>query len=164
SRHETPPAMEPVRSDRHVRAPLQHVHGFVNRLLHHGERLRQHGHGCEFARHVHDVVIAVHHALGLVAIEPPDAALAVPARLAHVGASRVAAHALTAAAPHGEYGKVARLHARDRLSGFQHPAEHLVPDHEILLAVGRARTAAGDFLAVGAADADAYRLHLDVMG
>jgi hypothetical protein len=98
------------------------------------------------------------HQLGLVAVQAPDAALAILAAETHVGTQHGAGQALSAGPPYREYRVVARLNARYRRAGFHDPAEHFVADNEILPALRRKRTASGGFFAVSAADADAQRL------
>jgi hypothetical protein len=110
------------------------------------------------------VLLGVGDTFRLITVEPPDAALAVLAGAAHVGAVHAAGRALPASATHGEDRVVAGLHARDGCADGGHSAEHFVSHHEVGLALRRERTAAGRLLAIGAADAHAHHVHPDVVG
>src|SRR5262249_13025417 len=113
--------------------------------------------------HLHNVALLVDDKFGLKAVEPPDAALAVGAGLAVVGAVHRAGSAGAAAAPDGEDSVVARLHPRHASADLNDLAEHLVADHQLRRAVRGARPSPVGFLSIGPTDANLQHLQLDIV-
>src|SRR5689334_18458818 len=162
--HQAAPAVQPVGRRHPIRQPRDlDAYRLVNRLFGDRERLGENADALQLRRHAHDILLLVKHILGLVAVEPPDAALAVLATSAHVGAVYQAWQARPAAAPHSKDRVVAGLDPAHAFADLDHLAEHLVADHQLVLAVRRAGAAAVDLLAVGSADAYPHHPYLDIV-
>lgn len=136
----------------------------VDRLFRNRKRLAQHAQRFELPRHLHDVLLAIHDALGLVAVKTPDSALAILAGPAHVGPVHAARRALAAAPADGENREIAALHARDRVACGNDLAQHFVADDKIGLPGRGKRATPRGFLAIGPADADTHDVHLHLVG
>src|SRR4029079_5232995 len=77
ARHQAAACVQPVRRVRDIRQPgaLQ-SECLVDRLFRNRERLAQYAQRFEFLRYPDNVLLAIHDALGLIAVETPDSALA----------------------------------------------------------------------------------------
>jgi hypothetical protein len=128
------------------------AHGFVDGLLDDGQRLHQHAYRFQFGRDAHRVLLFVDHEFGLVAVQSPDASLAIFAGLTHVGTAHPARGAVPASTPHSKRRIVADFYPGYGGPGAHHLAEHLMPDNEFLRTIRDFRAASRYLFPVGTAN------------
>src|SRR5690606_36793684 len=130
------------------------------RLLHHGQRFREHPGWFETVRQLHHPWLFDDDQLREEPVEPDDPVLGVALPEAHIWLTRLAQRAAVRT-PDRRRDEVARRERRHALSDLPHPAEHLVTENQEFRAVGWLAQMAGHALPVRSTDAATDHLDQD---